>query len=70
MHAKKYTKNGETYLKFEPFNIKIQIGKNKLTLNNLFNGDPSLGKIGNQFINENSDLFLSKWTWTNEWMNI
>lgn len=23
-------------------------------------GDPSLGKIGNQFINENSELFLSE----------
>lgn len=38
MHANKYIKNGETFLKFEKFNIKIQIGKNKLMLKNLFNG--------------------------------
>lgn len=60
MRANKYQKNGETYLKFDLFNLKIQIGKNKLMLKNLFNGDPNLGAIGNQFINENSDLFLSE----------
>lgn len=60
MRANKYQKNGETFLKFERFNLKIQIGKNKLNLKNLFNGDPNLGAIGNQFINENSELFLSE----------
>lgn len=38
MRATKYTKNGETFLKFEKFNLKIQIGKNTLMLKNLFNG--------------------------------
>jgi len=60
MRATKYQKNGQTYMKFERFNLKIQIGKNKLHLKNLFNGDPSLGQIGNQFINENSELFLNE----------
>jgi hypothetical protein len=60
MQAKKYQKNGETYMKFEKFNLKIQVGKNKINLKNLFNGDPSLGRIGNQFINENSELFLAE----------
>lgn len=60
MRANKYVKDGETYLKFERFHLKIQIGKNKLLLKNLFNGDPNLGAIGNQFINENSELFLSE----------
>jgi len=60
MRANKYQKNGETYIKFERFNLKIQIGKNKLNLKNLFNGDENLGQIGNQFINENSELFLSE----------
>jgi Haemolymph juvenile hormone binding protein (JHBP) len=60
MIAKKYQKGGETFLKFDLFNLKIQIGKNRLSLKNLFNGDPSLGNIGNQFINENSELFLSE----------
>lgn len=38
MKANKFVKNGQEYLKFEKFQIKIQIGKNKLHLNNLFNG--------------------------------
>lgn len=60
MQAQKYQKNGETFLKFDQFKIKIQVGKNKINLKNLFNGDPSLGRIGNQFINENSELFLAE----------
>lgn len=59
MRANKYQKDGQTYIKFDTFNLKIQIGKNKLNLKNLFNGDPTLGSIGNNFINENSELFLS-----------
>lgn len=39
MRATKYTKDGETYLKFEKFSLKIQIGKNTLMLKNLFNGN-------------------------------
>lgn len=60
MQAKKYVKNGVTFMKFDKFNIKIQIGKNVLSLKNLFNGDPTLGQIGNQIINENSELFLGE----------
>jgi hypothetical protein len=39
MRATKYVKDGENYLKFEKFNLKIQIGKNTLNLKNLFNGN-------------------------------
>lgn len=60
MRANKFVKDGQTYMKFEKFQIKIQIGKNLLHLDNLFNGDPTLGQIGNQFINDNSELFLSE----------
>lgn len=60
MVSRKYQKNGETYIKFDKFNLKIQIGKHKLRLDNLFNGDPNLGQVGNQFINENSELFLAE----------
>lgn len=60
MISKKYVKNGQTFIKFDKFNLKIQIGKNRLNLKNLFNGDPNLGQIGNQFINENSELFLGE----------
>lgn len=32
----------------------------KFNLKNLFNGDPTLSEIGNQFVNENSELFLGE----------
>lgn len=39
MKANKVMKeDGKEYLKFDKFAIKIQIGKNKLHLKNLFNG--------------------------------
>lgn len=31
-------------------------------MDNLFNGDPVLGQVGNSFINENSKLFLTEIT--------
>lgn len=60
MVSRKYQKGGETFIKFEKFDLKIKIGKNRLNLKNLFNGDPNLGTIGNTFINENSELFLAE----------
>lgn len=60
MHANKYQKNGQTYLKFDTFDLKIKIGKNKLKLNNLFNGDKNLELVGNQYINDNSEMFLNE----------
>lgn len=38
MQGRKYMRDGETYIKFDRFNLKIQVGKNKLHLKNLFNG--------------------------------
>lgn len=51
MNARKFERDGQMFMKFEKFNLKIQIGKNKLELKNLFNGDPNLGAIGNQVSN-------------------
>lgn len=60
MRATKYLKNGQTYLKFEKFSIKIQPGLIKqLKLTNLFQGNQALEEIGNAFINGNSDFFLT-----------
>lgn len=59
MRAKKYNKNGATYLHFEKFLIKIYIGKKTIQLSNLFQGNPGLEQIGNAFINGNSDFFLT-----------
>lgn len=38
MKADRVMKDGQEFLKFDKFAIKIQIGKNKLHLKNLFNG--------------------------------
>lgn len=59
MRARKYNKNGVTYLHFERFLIKIFIGKKTIKLTNLFQGNPGLEQIGNAFINGNSDFFLT-----------
>lgn len=53
-------KDGVDYVKFKTFQVKIKINDSKLHLNNLFNGDRVLGDVGNQFINENSGLFLNE----------
>uniref|UniRef100_A0A336M337 CSON008823 protein n=1 Tax=Culicoides sonorensis TaxID=179676 RepID=A0A336M337_CULSO len=58
----RYQKDGQTYMKFEKFLFKIQVASSKIKLDNLFNGDPTLGQIGNTFINDNIDLFLSEVT--------
>lgn len=60
IRGNKYQKNGQTYLKFEKFNVKAQVADGTFDLQNLFNGDPVLGQVGNQFINENSRLFLDE----------
>lgn len=46
MRAQKYKKNGQTYMKFDTFNIKIQPGTQEVYLNNLFNGNKNLEEIG------------------------
>lgn len=45
---------------FEKILIKIQLGKSKLDLKNLFDSNPTLGRIGNQFVNENSGYFVKE----------
>jgi hypothetical protein len=38
MKANKYEKDGQQFLKFEKFKIKMQIGKREFNFANLFNG--------------------------------
>lgn len=52
--------NGIKAVQFDRLNVKIQIDDSKMHLDNLFNGDPVLGQVGNNFINENSALFLAE----------
>lgn len=46
MRARKYQKNGQTYMKFDTFSIKIKPGTQQVYLNNLFNGNRNLEEIG------------------------
>lgn len=62
LRGQTYQKNGQTYLRFERFQVKILIGTSKIKMENLFNGDPTLGMIGNQFINDNIKLFTDEIT--------
>lgn len=48
------------YVTFKQLDVKIQVGKSTFQLDNLFNGDPVLSQVGNAFVNENSDLFVSE----------
>jgi hypothetical protein len=47
-------------MKLNKITLKIQIEDAKFNMTNLFNGDPVLSNIGNQFINENARLFLDE----------
>lgn len=47
-------------MKFTELTLKVAVGKGRFHLDNLFNGDPVLSELGNQFINENMDLFLEE----------
>lgn len=42
--------------------VKIQIEKGQFDMKDLFNGDATLSQVGNQFINDNSRLFLDELT--------
>lgn len=53
-------RDGKNYVYFDQLLVKISVGKSRFHLTNLFNGDPLLGDVTNQFINENSDLFVSE----------
>jgi len=55
-----FEQDGQTFLQFDRFQVKLNVGSSKIYLDNLFNGDPTLGQIGNTFINDNIELFLSE----------
>ncbi|KAF5285657.1 hypothetical protein FQR65_LT13087 [Abscondita terminalis] len=60
LKGNKIVKNGEEYLEFEKMKLKIEIGNSSIRLDNLFNGDPVLGKATSDVVNENSDLFMNE----------
>lgn len=60
MKASKFIKNGQEYLKFDKFRIKVQPGTiRNLKLSNLFNNDRGLEDAANAFIASNSEFLLS-----------
>lgn len=46
MRGRRYQKNGQTYMKFDTFGLKIKNGPVQLKLTNLFKGNKSLEEIG------------------------
>lgn len=58
--GKKTLTNGKEYVKFDNLTLKVTVGGAKFRLENLFNGDRTLGEIGNTIINENAQLFLEE----------
>lgn len=53
-------RNDTEYVEFDQLLMKVSVGKSRFRLENLFNGDRTLGEIGNQVINENSQLFVDE----------
>lgn len=58
--SKELRDDGKEYVHFDQLLIKTSIGKARFRLENLFNGDRTLGEIGNAVINENSQLFVEE----------
>ncbi|XP_055639883.1 uncharacterized protein LOC129777561 [Toxorhynchites rutilus septentrionalis] len=52
--------DGKDYVRFHRLGLRMKIENGSFQLDNLFNGDPVLGQIGNQVINENSGLFIDE----------
>lgn len=60
VRGSKVPRDGVEYVRFDRLQVRIKIGAQKISLDNLFNGDPVLGQVGNEIINQNSDIFLSE----------
>lgn len=40
--------------------LKIEVGESSIRLENLFNGDPVLGRATSDAINDNADIFVNE----------
>lgn len=52
--------DSKQYVRFHRLGIRLKIEDGKFQLDNLFNGDPVLGQVGNQVINDNARMFLDE----------
>lgn len=62
LFGERYEKDGKQYMRAKRLAVKIQIEKGQFDMKDLFNGDAVLSQVGNQFINDNSRLFLDELT--------
>lgn len=53
-------RDGGKYVKIDTILLKAKVGGARYHMENLFNGDPTLGAVGNEFVNANSKLFLDE----------
>lgn len=53
-------RDGVKYVTFNKIVLRVSVGRARYNMENLFNGDPALGALGNQFINENAKLFVDE----------
>jgi len=58
--------NGVDYVRFRKLQVRLRVDDAKFQLDNLFNGDPTLGEIGNAVVNANVRLILDELTPTVE----
>lgn len=56
----KQAEDGKEYVQFYPIQVKLRFDKGKFRLENLFNGDPALGEIGNNAINQDPHVLLDE----------
>lgn len=47
-------------VQFRPITVKLRFDKARFQLENLFNGDPTLGRVGNEAINQDPHVLLSE----------
>ncbi|CAD7079713.1 unnamed protein product [Hermetia illucens] len=60
MRGIKVHKDGNDYVKFKELPLRIKVEDAQIHLDNLFGGDPVLGQVGNNIINDNHKLFLAE----------
>lgn len=54
--AREVDANGDSYVYVKKLTIRVRVGGGSLRLENLFNGDKTLGDVINQTINQNFDI--------------
>lgn len=52
--------DGKDLVRFRPIDLKLKFDKASFYLTKLFNGDPTLEKVGNEAINENPMVLLDE----------